>query len=213
VVTGLTGGGKSTICRWLAERGAFILDADRVGHEILLREEIAAAVADAFGREILDEEGAVDRRRLGPLVFADPAALERLDRIVHPPLVAELQRRIDALRRSRACEFIVVDAALHYRFEPRLEARAVLWCEADEDEQIRRVMARDGLDEAAARARLERQSALRKHREQADRILATDAEPGVVRREVIAIVDELLGTELAASDPPQDLRAPDPAQR
>lgn len=202
VVTGQTGSGKSTVCRWLAQRGAFVIDADRVGHEILAREELARQLVEDFGPGILDDEGRVDRGELGPLVFADPSALARLNRRVHPPLVEEIGRRIARLRRSRAVELIVVDAALHFVFEPRIECDAVLMTEAPPEEQLRRIRERDALDEAQARQRLERQAKILDHRGEADRVLDTSDEAGRVRREMLLNVDALLGTELSETDPP-----------
>jgi dephospho-CoA kinase len=202
VVTGQTGTGKSTVCRWLAARGAFVIDADRVGHELLLDETMVRELVGAFGDGILDEQGAIDRKRLGPLVFADERALKRLGELVHPALVAEIQRRIQALRGSRAVELIVVDAALHFVFQPRLDCDAVLYTTVSGEEQLRRIMRRDSLDASAAAERVARQSEIPAHAAEADVVLDTTAEAGRVRQELLLNVDAVLGTRLAESDPP-----------
>jgi len=110
VLAGGTGTGKSTLGRALAAEGAAVIDADVVGHEMLRRRDVRNAVVDTFGPDVLDDEGAVDRRRLGAIVFSDPARLAALNRLVHPPLVAEIERRIDRLRRDPAIGAIVIDA-------------------------------------------------------------------------------------------------------
>jgi dephospho-CoA kinase len=202
VVAGGTGTGKSTLCRWLAGRGAFVIEADRVGHEVLGRPEIVRALRAEFGDVVLGPEGQPDRRRLGALVFADPAALRRLDRLVHPPLVGEIERRIGDLRRSRAVELIVVDAALHFRFEPRIRCDAVIMGRARPQTRLRRIMERDGLDERQARARLERQRDVDSSEERADAVLSTEEPPEQTRRRLLETVDGLLGTRLLATEPP-----------
>ena len=97
---GLTGNiatGKSAVARMLASLGAAVIDADRVAHAVMAPGGAAyAAVVDAFGPEILNPGGTVDRRRLGDIVFRDPAALARLEAAVHPAVLLEVGRRIAA---------------------------------------------------------------------------------------------------------------------
>ena len=98
-IGGQAGTGKSLVARSLAGYGAELIDADRIGWELLTpNTPTGARVVRAFGRDILNEQGEIDRRRLGTLVFADRKAVARLNRIVHPALLAELDRRV----RSRA---------------------------------------------------------------------------------------------------------------
>jgi dephospho-CoA kinase len=208
VVAGATGTGKSTVCRWLGERGAFVIEADRVGHEILLDAAIRERIAAVFGPEALDSEGHVDRAALGRKVFANADELAKLNAIVHPPLVAEVERRIARLRRSRAVTLIVVDAALHFQFDPPLPCDAVLMTTADPREARRRIVERDGLSPEQAQARLDRQEAVSASLSRADAVLDTFRPPAEVRDELLARVDELLDLRLAESDPPAALRAP-----
>jgi dephospho-CoA kinase len=203
VVTGATGTGKSTVCGWLAQRGAFVIEADRVGHEVLARSAMAQQIRARFGDAVMGVDGAIDRRRLGDVVFADPAALGDLDAMVHPPLLAELSRRIERLRRSRAVELIVVDAALHFQFQPPLPCDAVLATDAPLEVQQQRIMERDGLSQDQARLRLSRQQAVKHTVERAGHVLRTDRPLEQVRAELLTAVDRLLGLDMAVTDVPR----------
>ena len=113
---GLTGGigsGKSTVSKFLAELGAPIIDADKVGHAIYQPDGPAYQdMIDAFGRGILAPDGAIDRKKLGPIVFADPAALKRLNSIVHPKMFAQMREMVAAMRARGERKPIVIEAAI-----------------------------------------------------------------------------------------------------
>ena len=98
-VIGLTGGigsGKSTVSNILAELGAVVLDADRVGHEAYQPgTETWKEVVAAFGQEVVASDGSIDRKKLGAIVFGDPAALERLNGIMHPRMYDMMAVRIE----------------------------------------------------------------------------------------------------------------------
>lgn len=113
---GLTGGigsGKSTVAKMLAEMGAPVLDADKVGHSIYAPGGPAYdGVLAAFGREILAPDGTVDRKKLGPVVFADPAALKRLNAIVHPKMFQRMGEMVREMRERGERMPIVIEAAI-----------------------------------------------------------------------------------------------------
>jgi dephospho-CoA kinase len=113
---GLTGGigsGKSTVARILGELGAPVIDADKVGHAIYEPGGPAyAEVVAAFGGEILAPDRTIDRRKLGPIVFADPAALKRLNSIVHPKMFARMREMVGAMRAAGERRPIVIEAAI-----------------------------------------------------------------------------------------------------
>jgi len=113
---GLTGGigsGKSTVTKFLEELGAPIIDADKVGHAIYAPDGPGYhEVIAAFGREILASDGTIDRRKLGPIVFADANALKRLNAIVHPKMFARMREMVGQLRDQGERQPIVVEAAI-----------------------------------------------------------------------------------------------------
>ena len=160
LVVGLTGGicsGKSTVAAMFARLGAAVIDADRVAHELQEPgQPLYEAIVSAFGREVVGEDGRIDRRKLGAMVFADPKARARLEDILHPAIVEECERRIQQAGTSGAA-VCLLDAALliesgrHARFD------MVILVEASEAVQIDRLMARMGLsrDEALQRIRLQ----------------------------------------------------------
>lgn len=115
IVIGLTGGigsGKSTVAGYLAELGAVVMDADKMGHEVYLPGTPGHRdVVNAFGHDILDSSGMVDRKKLGRLVFSDSGALVRLNAIVHPRILHLVRNRIKELQ-SKEVPAVVVEAAL-----------------------------------------------------------------------------------------------------
>lgn len=116
VMVGLTGGigsGKSTVAELLAERGAHVIDADRVAHEVYAPNTLGfERIVERFGDDIVGEDGAVDRARLGAVVFRDPEALADLNAIVHPLVRAEVAARVADIVAEDPDSVIVIEAAL-----------------------------------------------------------------------------------------------------
>ena len=114
-VIGLTGGigsGKSTAAKLLAELGAEVIDADKVGHEVLETDNlIQGQVVAAFGQSILNADGSIDRRKLGKMVFKDHATLSHLNRIMHPRIYRLIKTRLEQ-HRNHGTKIIVLEAPL-----------------------------------------------------------------------------------------------------
>jgi dephospho-CoA kinase len=114
-VIGLTGGigtGKSVVAGILREQGAEILDADRVGHEAYLPGGPAYDdIVAEFGAEVVAEDGTIDRKKLGPVVFADPAKLQRLNAITHPRIKDMMREKLKDLA-GQGVDLVVLEAAL-----------------------------------------------------------------------------------------------------
>ena len=113
-VIGILGGiasGTTLAADASAERGAEVINVDRIGHALLKEKWVIEALQARFGREIIGAEGQVNRRRLGRLVFADQAKLEELNRLMHPPMRARIADRIEHAV-SAGARAVVIDAAL-----------------------------------------------------------------------------------------------------
>ena len=114
-VIGLTGGigsGKSTVAGFLAGLGVVIIDADKVGHEVLEGDgEARRQVIDTFGQNIIAPDGKIDRRKLGNIAFNSPEALSRLNRIMHPRISEAVKAQLEQYRRQ-GVDIVVIEAPL-----------------------------------------------------------------------------------------------------
>jgi dephospho-CoA kinase len=115
-LTGNVASGKTTVADRWRELGVTVVDADRLGHEVLEEDtEAREALVTEFGPGILEPGGGIDRAALGDAAFASPARVARLNAIVHPPLLERLDRELERAREAGA-ELAVVDAALVFEF-------------------------------------------------------------------------------------------------
>ncbi len=157
IVIGLTGGiaaGKSTISQLLAERGAAILDADKVGHEVYKPgTEGFRRVAGAFGDRVVGTDGEIDRKALGAIVFAEPAQRERLQSIVWPVMKEIMRDRLDALR-SAGVDVAVLEAAVLLEAGWQDLVDHVWVVTVPEAMAEARLMTRNGLSSEQAKARI-----------------------------------------------------------
>ena len=201
---GLTGGiacGKSQVLRRLALRGLAVLDLDVVAHRVTAPGGAAyGEIVAAFGPTVVAPDGSLDRRALGAIVFADPAARARLETLVHPHVRSE-ERRLAGLLEAQGHALAVsegallVEAGAHLRFDRLL----VVHCPAQE--QLRRLMSRDGLAEAAARERLAAQMPVEEKRRYAHLLVDSTGTLAQTEAQADRAADELLA--LAARPEPR----------
>ena len=156
-ITGPTGAGKTTALNALTQLGAHIIDADQVYHQLLAGSgPMRQALTARFGPTILGEDGLVDRKALGAIVFADPAALADLNAITHRFIQAEI-----ACQCARAEEegrpAVAIDAIALIESGVGDTCDAVVGILAPKELRIRRIMAREGISEDYARKRVEAQ--------------------------------------------------------
>lgn len=177
---GLTGGiacGKSTVAARLRQLGATVIDAD-----VLAREVVAPgspgleAVVQRFGPGILKPDGSLDRAALGAVVFADPAARADLNAITHPRIAA-LSAEQTAQAQAAGAPVVIYEAPLLIENGLHHGMNQVLVVAAPAHVQLARLMARDGLDEAAARARVASQLPLAEKRKAATVVFENDGSP------------------------------------
>lgn len=169
---GLTGGvasGKSTVARYFRDLGAYIIDADRVGHELIEPGHSSyEEIIDRFGKDLLDREGRIDRKKLGAKVFADSQNLQTLNAILHPRIIA-CMRGLSAEHRGRnPHSVVIIDAPLIFEsaMESTLTKVMVAWCRPDQ--QLERLLARTGISRDEAEQRIRSQMPLEQKLRRAD---------------------------------------------
>ena len=154
-ITGPTGAGKTTALKVLRSMGAEVVDADALYHRLLEESgELRSALTKAFGENILDREGKIDRRRLAGAVYPD--RLEELNAITHPHVVKAVEAILPAAR-ERGCPALAIDAVALVESGLARRCDAVVAVLAPEELRLRRIMDRDGIDEGYARRRVEAQ--------------------------------------------------------
>ncbi|HWF12651.1 MAG TPA: dephospho-CoA kinase [Candidatus Acidoferrales bacterium] len=203
---GLTGGiatGKTAVVAMLRELGCRVLEADKIAHQMIEPDGPAyEAVVREFGRGILTPEGLVDRQKLGPIVFADPRRLARLNAVVHPPVLAEQSRQLEAIGQADPHAIAVVEAALLIEagFDKKLESIIVTWCTPEQ--QLERLTAPGtgrGLSVEQARQRIAAQMPVEEKRRRADEVIDCSGTLEHTRAQVIALFAKLKGMEGAKS--------------
>ena len=169
---------------FLAERGAVVINADELGHQVLKpHTEIWQEVVSAFGKGILGENGEVDRQKLGEIVFNDAQALAKLNQIMHPRMYRMVEERIRGLRR-KGVEVIVLEAAalLEASWTPLVDQ---VWVTiASEETLLQRTCQSRGLSKAQALARLRSQLPSEEKVKQADVVINTDCPLDEVEKRV-----------------------------
>lgn len=192
-IAGASGSGKSTVAAHLCRGGGVHIDADAVGHDLLVHDSgVAAAVRDRIGADVFDASGAVDRRRLGAKVFADPALLSELNAILHPA-IAERCRELVEVARAALARRVVVDAALLLEVRMPFAFDLVIALRAGEEERFRRIMAKGGWSEAEVRRRMANQRSIEKSFYKADAVVDTDGDEGALLKRIDTLVDGALG--------------------
>ena len=195
LTVGLTGGlasGKSFVGRTLRDFGCFLVQADELGHQVIeTGGEAYDAVIAAFGREILDDDGRINRRRLGAIVFENPQRLEQLNALVHPPVRARSRKLIEEFAVREPDGIAVNEAAIlietgSYRNFDRL---IVAIC--SEQQQIERAMERDHLSRDQVLARLRRQMPLHEKVKFADYVIDTSGDKQRTVEQTRAVYESL----------------------
>src|SRR4051812_44269881 len=202
-VIGLIGGigaGKSRVADLLRARGACVIDADAVGHEVLEVAEVRDLVVARFGAGILRPVtesgrgmGQVDRRALGAVVFSDPAALRDLEAIVHPPMCRRFEQIIARESARAVVPFIVLDAAILLETGWDRVCDLVAFVDASFEVRLERVSRSRGWTAEHLRAREAAQWPVDRKRDRADVVLRNESSPEALEAEVDRLTRSLAG--------------------
>ena len=195
LVIGITGGigsGKGVATEFFRRRGAEIIDADEIARELSQpHSPLVAEIVSAFGAAVVREDGSLDRKGLARLVFNDAEALAKINALTHPPIIAEVRRRVEEAAGAGGRQMVCVVAPLLLEAGGRdlVDRLLVMW--AEEGERVRRVMERDSLSEDEVRQRMAAQMPAEEQRGQADWVVDTTSGLNRTKRQLEEIWDEL----------------------
>ncbi|MFC5451836.1 dephospho-CoA kinase [Paenibacillus aestuarii] len=172
---GLTGGiacGKSTVSQMLVSRGALLVDADQIARDVVEPgSPVLERVAAHFGQAVLQADGALNRKKLGEIVFKNPDARKDLESLLHPPIRARMREQMETAEREQPQRLVVVDVPLLYESGLQSMFQEVLVVYVPRHVQIERLMERDGISESAALDRLNAQMSIEDKRTLADYVI------------------------------------------
>ena len=199
LLIGLTGGiatGKSTVSALLHQLGCEVIDADLLAREVVEPGEPAwTTIVAEFGQDVVTAGGALDRKKLGAIVFADPERRRRLEAITHPAIRERFQARLDQLAVKGFTGIVVFDAAVMIESGNYKNMDRLVVVVTDEPTQMARLQGRDGTDDAEGRRKIASQMPLAEKAKLADYVIDNsgdrEATAAQVRRVFAALMSEL----------------------
>ena len=177
LIIGLTGGivsGKSTVALMFKDLGAKIVDADKLGHSVILPHEPAwEKIVKIFGKDVLQNDLTIDREKLGKIVFANQSLLKKLNDITHPEITKIIKKEIDSLKNKtyNQKKILIIDAALIYEAKIDRLMDKIIVVYIDEDEQIKRLIERNNLSKDEALQRIKSQMPMKEKVKMADYVI------------------------------------------
>jgi len=196
LLVGLTGGiatGKSTVSEILRQLGGEIIDADRLARDVVEPEQPAwKQIVAEFGGGIVTAEGALDRKKLGAIVFADPERRKRLEAITHPAIRARFQARLDELAAQGFAGIVVFDAPVMIESGNYKNMDRLVVVVTDDATQAARLQERDGTDDAEGRRKIASQMPLAEKAKLADYVIDNSGDREVTAAEVRRVFAALM---------------------
>ncbi|MGO9137684.1 MAG: dephospho-CoA kinase [Syntrophales bacterium] len=196
---GLTGGiasGKSTVAKMFEDEGAYLIDFDELAHFVEEPDQPAwKAIVEFFGREILNEDGSINRAKLGQIVFSDQEKLSRLNSIVHPAVFDLWRRRIEDIRQMNPRAIVVSDVPLLIEVSMQHLFDVVILVYVSPEDQISRLRERNEYSRKEAESRLDKQMPIDEKIPYADYVIDNKGPIETTRSIVSAVWDELLMRE------------------
>merc|ERR1711971_1181480 len=193
---GLTGGsasGKSSVAKRMSGLSWGVVDCDKLGHAAYTPGTVAfKAIVEEWGQAVVAEDGSINRRALGPIVFADPSALARLNAIVWPEIARMAKEKADSLWKEGK-QVVVLDAAVLLEADWQKFCHEVWVCVVPQEEAVTRIMDRDGKSRQEAERRVASQLSNAERVSRASTVLCTLWQPEVTQRQVEEAVKRVQG--------------------
>lgn len=189
MIIGLTGGiatGKSTVSQMFAKRGAAIIDADVIARQVVEPEtEGLAQVVAHFGKQVLDEEGRLNRPALASIIFQNEKKREKLNSILHPLIRQEMLERTEEIKKKDPHQIVIWDVPLLLEGKKMTQfVKKIIVVYIPESIQLKRLMLRNGLTEEEARARIRAQLNIEEKRKMADFVIDNSGSLSETERQV-----------------------------
>jgi len=198
LIIGLTGGivsGKSTVARMFKDLGAKIVDADKLGHQVILPPGAAwKRIIKIFGKDILQKDQTINREKLGKIVFANQNLLKKLNKITHPEIIKLIKKEISLAKNNSKEEkkILIIDDALIYETKIDRLMDKIIVVYLDEEKQLKRLKKRNNLAEKEALQKIKSQIPLKEKIERADYVIDNDDTLDKTRKQVEKIWEELM---------------------
>jgi len=198
LIVGLTGGivgGKSTVASMFKDLGAKIIDADKLGHSVILPHRPAwEKITRLFGKGILQNDLTVDRGKLGKIVFTNQVLLKKLNEITHPEITKLIKREINLAKNKTHNQekVLIIDAALIYEAKIDRFMDKIIVVYIDKDEQIKRLIKRNNLSKDEALERIRSQIPMKEKAKMADYVIDNSNSLDKTQKQVEKIWEELI---------------------
>ena len=195
LIVGLTGGvasGKTAVSQILKEEGAYIINADQIARELVLPHKPAwSELIRAFGQEILQEDGSIQRKKLADKVFADPKQRKFLNQILHPRIKEEMDRRAKEIGEKDPEAIVVIDAPLIIELGDHREMDKLIVVTSTQPQQIERLKDRDGTNPEEALRIVSSQMPLKEKLKFADYVIRNEGSMEEMKKRAKEVYQEL----------------------
>lgn len=192
MIIGLTGSiasGKSTVSQMLKELGYPVVDADLVARQVVEPQtETLQKIEEAFGPQVIREDGSMDREKVGSIIFHDPASRKKLNDIIHPAIRAEMLKQRQA-HMDAGCKTVIMDIPLLFESKLQHMVDKILVVSVSEQEQLKRLVERNQFTEQEARARIASQLPMSVKEAGADEVLDNNGTIEETKRQLLRILE------------------------
>lgn len=196
LLIGVTGGiacGKTEVCRVFQRKGAIILSGDEIGKELVDKnKKVLKELVQTFGREILNKNRNLNRRKLGQLAFASKESKDKLNTIIHPYLLRELRKKIESLKEKNYEGVVVIDAALIVEWGLQDELDYLIFVQSKREDKIKRLQKQKGYSRKEALNRIKSQLPEIAKKRLADFVILNDKGLGELRKKAEKILNRLM---------------------